>query len=216
MLGFVDAVFFTLDTPRDVGLEQTELPSWTISYPRSRPQVMMVPPQRTSPIPGTLPSTVSLFTDYILVLPSSNILDTTYGNVVINQSSSSTTTCISSTLSGQTLKLPSICCTIAMAPPSSTPIIHHTTAEPSYCHSSSSSETPSSCHNYYLRSLSLPHSGETFGIGPSQDYIPNKTRGRPSTLAKAIKRANLEVEVGTQSSLMPVLRAIIPLLTVTS
>ena len=172
--------------------------TWLVTQPRSHAPSTPAASHRFSNIPGTFP------------IPNSLHL------IISSCLSSITSPCLSSVSSSSAQRHPPICCSIAQAPPSFTPIIYHTSVVPISCHPTTYLESSISKHKYYLRSLAIPHSAGLFGIGPGPSFHPNKTRVKPSTIEKAIKRANLEVEAGTQSSLMRVLRARRPYPRVTS
>lgn len=102
---------------------------------------------------------------------------------------------------------PSLSCTIASAPPSIPPTIPHTSAHLTRNTSQHASDSVSSGHSYFLRSISHLTPLPVLGIGSGTSTNPPRTRGRPSALARAIKRTNLEVKAGIQSSIIRVLRA---------
>jgi len=177
-------------------VELATLPKWPVTHARSHAPMASDTLQRSATVPGTPPHPAS---SNLLFTPISNVLCTpikSFGDHLVS------------------ISIPSLSCTIAQAPPSISPSIPHTIMQPSNNHSSLCSDSSSSKHPYYLRSVITQPFG-ALGIGPGLHNIPPKNIGRPSELEKAIKKANIEVEAGTQSTLMWVLRARRPKIGVT-
>lgn len=94
--------------------------------------------------------------------------------------------------------------------PSIPSTISHTSAASIILSPHLAADSSSVRHHYFLRSSSHQTPLYELDIGSGQDIPSSKSRGRPFKISKAIRRANLEVEAGTQSSVLWVLRAMKP------